>query len=772
MRTRTVFCLLALIAAVAPAARAIGPDLWAATPLAVPGVRDAHSAIYDPVRNRMVVFGGNSGSAPLNDTWAFDLTTHTWKQLATVGTPPAARYKHVAIYDAPRDRMVIFGGFTGTTLFNDTWALNLNTLAWTQLSTTGTTPSKRARHAGIFNPANNTLVIFGGYNGSAIFNDLYTLNLVTNVWTKITAGGTLPEARQGHSAIYDPGLGRMIVFGGSGAVTQLLNDTWALTLATNTWVNLNPSGSLPPARFNHGVIYDSARGRMVIYGGQTSLTVFRGDTWALSLSGNSWTQLSSGGGPSARTRMGVIYDTTHDNMTMFGGATSGGSTNDSWTFAMTGNAWAQVPGVGTVPSARLDMCTAYVSTQDRTITFGGWLGSPGTELNDTYALTPTANGLTWSRLTTFNTPLARFGHTAIYDPVTNQYLVYGGGNGPNWLADLWSLNPTTLVWTQLNPPLPHPPADLGYSMVFDPAHRRFIIFGGQTTGRVYIDDCWAYNIDANTWTKITAPGPAARGGNAAISDDAHNRMVIWSGADSQTHFFTDTWALNYATDTWQQLTTTNTPPGRGSVVSVWDSQNDRMICFGGTAPQLFNDTPELDLTTLVWTEPAFAAGTAPSPRASTAMTWDPVRHWAITWGGNEPSPTATGGILYNTANAATDMDPDQPSSGRPSRRGGGVRKEITAIGSQAAARLSLSARRTPGGVAFSLALPEDTYVRLDILTVDGRRVARVVDGPLDSGEHLLGWNGVDDAGHPAARGVYLARIVAGSEGATTKVTLF
>jgi hypothetical protein len=52
--------------------------------------RERHTAIYDPVRDRMLVFGGCDASlAPLNDVWALSLAgTPVWTHLAPSGTPP------------------------------------------------------------------------------------------------------------------------------------------------------------------------------------------------------------------------------------------------------------------------------------------------------------------------------------------------------------------------------------------------------------------------------------------------------------------------------------------------------------------------------------------------------------------------------------------------------------------------------------------------------------------------------------------------------------
>lgn len=49
-------------------------------------------------------------------------------------------------------------------------------------------------------------------------------------------------------------------------------------------------------------------------------------------------------------------------------------------------------------------------------------------------------------------------------------------------------------------------------------------------------------------------------------------------------------------------------------------------------------------------------------------------------------------------------------------------------------------------------------VRLDVLDVDGRHVATLLDGHRPAGRHTVDWNGTTAAGRPAAAGVYLYRL--------------
>ena len=71
--------------------------------------------------------------------------------------------------------MVVFGGKDGYNgpSYNDVWTLDLTTLAWTLLTTTGTKPT-RTYHSSIV--SNEKMVVFGGYDGS-YKNDAWTLDL-------------------------------------------------------------------------------------------------------------------------------------------------------------------------------------------------------------------------------------------------------------------------------------------------------------------------------------------------------------------------------------------------------------------------------------------------------------------------------------------------------------------------------------------------------------------------------------------------------------------
>src|SRR5207302_795454 len=161
-----------------------GVPIWiqlvpAGTP---PSARSGQSAIYDAANNRMVIHGGISiRGAVQNDSWILSVangigTTPTWTQLNPTAAGPFRR-SHTAIYDSVSDNLIRFGGAPGGTLppLNDVWqeagvaAAGQQTvvgLKWIQLFPTGTTPSARFGHSGIYDSGSNRMIVFGGGTSS------------------------------------------------------------------------------------------------------------------------------------------------------------------------------------------------------------------------------------------------------------------------------------------------------------------------------------------------------------------------------------------------------------------------------------------------------------------------------------------------------------------------------------------------------------------------------------------------------------------------------
>jgi len=307
----------------------------------LPTIRAWHSAITDSTNNRMIVFGGWSGSSFLSDLRALSMTsgTETWSLLSPSGTIPTGRDWHSAIVDEPNQRMIIYGGTnTGTGGMSDVHSLNLIGLpVWTQLFPSGTPPTQRWAHRAIYDPLNSRMIVFGGLNSGTYFSDVWALSLTSTIsWTQLFPTGTPPAPRRGHSMTYDPENQRAIIYGGISGTT-CYSDVWALNLgASLTWTQLSPSGSSPGQRWDHSAVYDPIDKRIIIFDGNSCSNPYN-DLWALNLNplgSESWNLIVACSIPPViRWGASSIYDRLANRYIYFGGSSglcSGGYCNDTW----------------------------------------------------------------------------------------------------------------------------------------------------------------------------------------------------------------------------------------------------------------------------------------------------------------------------------------------------------------------------------------------------------------------------------------------------------
>ena len=91
------------------------------------------------------------------------------------------------------------------------------------------------------------------------------------------------------------------------------------------WTKVTP---IPTPRSDHAMAYDSARQRVVLFGGDLGYSGYFGETWEWD--GANWTQVSSGG-PSARSRHAMAYDSARQRVVLFGGY-GGDRFDDTWIY--------------------------------------------------------------------------------------------------------------------------------------------------------------------------------------------------------------------------------------------------------------------------------------------------------------------------------------------------------------------------------------------------------------------------------------------------------
>jgi hypothetical protein len=183
-------------------------------------------AVYDPVANRMIVV------SPYEGVFALSTSNYQWTQIYTGALDPSkiGTDGFQCVYDPIGDRLLVFGGTTaGGPQHTTVWAMLLRGAAtWTALVTTGL--SQVSHGTMVWDPENEKVMLYGGTFGPSLNADVWTLNTSgTPAWTRLTTAGAPPGARWRHAAAYDWHNDRMVISGGIGTSGYRLSDSWALT---------------------------------------------------------------------------------------------------------------------------------------------------------------------------------------------------------------------------------------------------------------------------------------------------------------------------------------------------------------------------------------------------------------------------------------------------------------------------------------------------------------------------------------------------------------
>ncbi|XP_020585661.1 acyl-CoA-binding domain-containing protein 4 [Phalaenopsis equestris] len=167
------------------------------------------------VGTTLVMFGGEDAKRSLlNDLHILDLETMTWDDIDAIGTPPSPRSDHAAACHAER-YLLIFGGGSHATCFNDLHVLDLQNMEWSRPKQQGVTPGPRAGHAGI-KVGENWFVVGGGDNKNGVSETL-VLHMSALVWSVVTSvKGRVPLASEGLSVVLSTCNGEdyLVSFGG------------------------------------------------------------------------------------------------------------------------------------------------------------------------------------------------------------------------------------------------------------------------------------------------------------------------------------------------------------------------------------------------------------------------------------------------------------------------------------------------------------------------------------------------------------------------------
>jgi Kelch motif len=595
---------------------------------------------YDAARGESVLFGGDG--ANIGNTWVFNGASWRLAQENAAGDGgPDEVWGPALAYDGARGQVVLFGGELGfpAATVDTTWVWD--GLRWSERCATACTPPPPREGAAMaFDPDRGVLVLFGGIDQGAPFDDVWEWNGVT--WTGPIVPATRPSARALPGLAWDPQRREVLLFGGGGSDlvegVGALNDVWSWN--GTRWLPITPddpeqdgnpsarSGQRGVSRAEDVAFVGGAFANDCIGGAPNPFAECSGPAiWdGVSFLDHAQEPASA---PAARLGAAMAFDSARGVSVMFGG---GIDTNFSFHFPVVdddvwehnGARWriADTQFAGIKPTARQDAVLVYDEDNAVSVMFGG------TSAGACDAVTGGASD------------------DIVYCP---SFV---------WLWD-------GAAWTRVDPAGAEPSPRRRHAMAFDRTRGVVVLFGGAAEGscdgRATCDTVWEYDVSAATWsartpTDVEGDGnPAAREHHVLVYDAARAETVLVGGRTEElatpcgessfSDFCDDTWTWNGTR--WRRAQTTFATTARFYSAAVYDEGRARPVIVGGIDNGA-NMMDVLEWNGSAWVPRSIAdpdADGVPAPRGGHAASYDSVRGQIVMHGGG-PNLSATDATTY------------------------------------------------------------------------------------------------------------------------------
>lgn len=245
------------------------------------------SMVYEPKRDALYLFGGweQDATEPTDELWTLQLGDggrKSWRRLSNVKNAPPARNGGVMVIDRSRDRLVLHGGDggphpqNGFTPLDDLWSYDLATERWKKLSPVGSPPDPRWNHSATIDHASGKMYLFGGTGYTSTLRlvrdrDLFILDLDSLNWTRQRCWGECPDSRQGATLTFDEATAALVLVGGLRTSDEGPSGTtsvWIYDLVTSRWSEME--NVYRKFRRAHTAAYDPIGEQHIVHGGQTA----------------------------------------------------------------------------------------------------------------------------------------------------------------------------------------------------------------------------------------------------------------------------------------------------------------------------------------------------------------------------------------------------------------------------------------------------------------------------------------------------------------------
>lgn len=603
---------------------------------------------------------------------AFDNTANATLKSRIQDMPSAdttsSRRGSTMVYDDVNKRYLSFGGFDGTTRYNDVWEFYTDEphRAWRKLAPTGTPPTGRNLHGTCIVKANLTsggalrmyMIIWGGATPTDV-NDMLALRIDTpgsEVWSTITqtSAPSIRSYMSGH-VVSTPVSGAtdqnyIYLYGGwaTARENQLVRCTFDVDAPTAvTWTTLKATGAggNPPQMTGVVMDYKASTSKLYLYGGYNGTTYYN-TFWEYDIAGNTWTDTTpSGTAPTASEVMAGGFDATNNRFWFTGGWTTNG------TFTTNLNQIGYISNVGGTEAYNIVRANTLhtdnqafpghsfagfcIDNDKRCLILRGMATVDSTEryahaidLDDGITTNKPVYGVSEGE---YLTPRDAIG--GVWHEDSQEWIMLSGfahmsdeatiARGTH-VSDIWAYSHLQNTWRYANKGFKTLPPMEGRIACYDTTLDRVLIFGGLTGVDKNSNEVWSVTRDAfGNYSSVrlnpTGTPPSDRWLGWIAYDAVNNRMLTGGGRDVST-LFNDMYSLSFsggADGAWTTLSPSGTPPVAVSQPFFINKTSNNRLYVGGGATNVAASAVSaqmlyFDYTTTngAWTTPTTSGLTA------------------------------------------------------------------------------------------------------------------------------------------------------------------
>jgi hypothetical protein len=635
-----------------------------------PEGRFLQAVAFDEARKVVVMFGGEkrppvAGPAtPMQDLWEWSPVTGAWTLRPASGVVPEARAGAAMVFDPVRSKMLLFGGRSANTNaddYGDLWEWDPTGGTWTKRNATGNRPSMRTQHGMVFEASSGKVLLFGGgrsvpdYEGTGVgssLGDTWELDPATGAWTQL-APASSPSMRHAFGLVWDSARSKAVLFGGMqldipGSNGVPKQDTWEWDPGAKTWTERTAAGAKPSARYGHATAFDGSRNKVIVFGGWDMSSSGTNDLWDWNATTGAWTQVLTGaeaGLPARRSFASMVFDADRSRLQIVAGLVPYYSESVGVYYGFVGSSevWELEPATARftdrstgdpVPDPRSSHAMAYNPATGKTYVFGGT--DPMMSANE-FADLWEWDGARWSKVATETSPSVRSSAAMAYDPARKNLIMFGGTSSSGRVTpnDTWEWSSATRQWTPMkikDSPAPR----LAHAMVTDTTRGKILMFGGSVSTPEGSAELWEWDGTSQTWADrspaSSSPAPAGRKYPAVSFDGGLGKLIVYEGnVPDSSQSNSSYWEWDVVTGGWTFHDLSDQLAESANVYAVYDSTRRRHVFFTDVEENALGQTWELDATSAEWTVRSLAV--SPGPRARSAMAYDSGRRVVVLFGG-------------------------------------------------------------------------------------------------------------------------------------------